>query len=229
MIYMNPRTNRFTAGVIALALLVSATTTAHSQATQTGQTERTSRTSRYEELPNFHQVTAQLYRGAQPRRDGIKQLAALGIKTVINLRAADDDARTEERAAVALGLRYFNVPMSDFGRPTDAQVERVMQIIDAPENQPVFVHCKRGADRTGTIFAVYRITHDGWTSGQAKAEANRYGMRPWQFEMKDYITDYYTARTGTKIDGFGDRRTQATADVVASARRGLKYLRQIAP
>ncbi|MGH9902136.1 MAG: fused DSP-PTPase phosphatase/NAD kinase-like protein, partial [Pyrinomonadaceae bacterium] len=83
------------------------------------------------------------------------------------------------------------VPMKRHARPTDEQVERVLAIVNAPENQPAFVYCKRGGDRTGVVVAVYRISQDGWTSATAKAEANRYGMFVTQLEMKDYITQYY--------------------------------------
>ena len=41
---------------------------------------------------------------------------------------------------------------------------------------PVFVHCRRGADRTGTAIACYRIEHDHWTNQQALAEAKTFGM-----------------------------------------------------
>ncbi len=77
------------------------------------------------------------------------------------------------------GLRYFNVPTGRLGRPSDERIESVLAIINASENQPVFVHCRRGADRTGTVIAIYRIEHDGWTSERAKAEANHYGMGFW--------------------------------------------------
>jgi len=170
----------------------------------------------YRELPNFHQINDQLYRGAQPKRGGIQRLAQLGVKTIVNLRAHDEHSQTEEREVRVAGLRYFNVsvekitlvaalksltdlryfnlPVKRFGRPTDAQVERVLSIINAPENQPVFVHCKRGADRTGTIIAIYRIEHAGWSSERAKAEANRYGMAWWERGKKNYIRDYYRRR-----------------------------------
>jgi uncharacterized protein (TIGR01244 family) len=151
---------------------------------------------KYKELPNFHRVNSNLYRGAQPSEDGFKQLAALGIKTVVNLRDDDERARAEETEARAAGLRYFNIPLDGFGRPSDEKVERVLAVINAPENQPVFVHCKRGADRTGTVIACYRISHDGWTSEQAKAEAKRYGLSIWEVGMKDYIRDYYERRAG---------------------------------
>ena len=70
-------------------------------------------------------------------------------------------------------------------------VERVLTIIDAPENQPVFVHCRRGADRTGTIIACYRITHDGWNADQAKKEARLYGLSRLQHGMMNYIEKFY--------------------------------------
>ena len=148
----------------------------------------------FKELPNFHRVNERLYRGAQPKRGGIRRLAQLGIKTVVNLRADDERSQAEEQEARAAGLRYFNVPFERLGRPADEQVERVLSIINKPENQPILVHCQRGADRTGAIIAVYHIEHDGWTSERAKAEANRYGMRWWQRGKKDYIRDYYRCR-----------------------------------
>jgi tyrosine-protein phosphatase SIW14 len=148
-------------------------------------------TSNYKELPNFHQVNEKVYRGAQPKKDGFKRLAQLGIKTIINLRNDDAMAEREGVEVRALGLHYFNLPLNRTGRPADDQVERALKILNNADNQPVFVHCKLGADRTGTIIAVYRISHDGWTSERAKAEANSFGMHFWEAGMKDYIHDYY--------------------------------------
>lgn len=146
---------------------------------------------RYEELPNFHRVNSQLYRGGQPKAGGISKLAALGIKTIVNLRQTDDDTRAEARAAEAAGLRYFNIPMPGTSKPTDEQMNRALAVINAPENQPVFVHCKRGSDRTGTVIACYRIRKDGWTAHDAKQEAAHYGMWRMELGMKHYIEDFY--------------------------------------
>ena len=155
----------------------------------------------YKELPNFHVVNLGLYRGAQPKPGGIKRLAQLGIKTIVNLRDDDERATAEGAEARVEGLRYFNLPLKRLGRPSDEQVEEVLSVIDTRRNQPVFVHCKQGVDRTGLVIACYRIVHDGWTSEQAKAEANSFGMHPWEFGMKDYIRDFYRRhllKTGAK-------------------------------
>src|SRR5215468_12462864 len=98
----------------------------------------------YSELPNFYRVNEHLYRGGQPQPGGIKRLGELGVKTIVNLRGEQDLSRAEQKEAALAGIRYFNVPMAGIGRPSDAEVSRVMAIIDEPENWPVFIHCKRG-------------------------------------------------------------------------------------
>jgi protein tyrosine/serine phosphatase len=146
---------------------------------------------RYPELPNFHMVNAQLYRGAQPKTGGLRTLKKIGVKTIVNLRGADEDTQAEAKEAQALGLRYYNVALPEFSKPKDKDVQQVLDIINAAENQPVFVHCRRGADRTGTIIACYRITRDGWTAAEAKKEAEKYGLSWTQRGMKHYIEEFY--------------------------------------
>ncbi|HKQ50808.1 MAG TPA: sulfur transferase domain-containing protein [Pyrinomonadaceae bacterium] len=150
-------------------------------------------------LTNFHQVNERLYRGGQPREGGFRELAARGVNTVINLRDDDERAAAEGSEARAAGLRYFNIPFGRLGRPTDEQVEHALALINAPENGVVFVHCAKGQDRTGTIIAVYRLTHDRWTAKQATTEAEHYGMKFWQHWMKDYIHDYYERHAHTQV------------------------------
>jgi tyrosine-protein phosphatase SIW14 len=159
---------------------------------------------RYRELPNFHQVNPRLHRGGQPRPGGIGLLSSLGVKTVINLRDDDERAEAEGREATAAGLRYLNIPLARWDRPAAADIERVLALIDDPANGVVFVHCAHGADRTGVVLAAYRISRDGWTSEQAKAEAKQYGMKFWQRGMKDFIHDYYRDRAAKTQPATGD-------------------------
>jgi protein tyrosine/serine phosphatase len=150
---------------------------------------------RYKELPNFNRVNQRLYRGGQPTKEGMNKLAALGVNTIINLRDADQRAFTEAEQAKSAGLRYFNVPFKRRGRPGDSQMNEVLSMIDAPENGVVFVHCHKGKDRTGTVIAIYRISHDNWTDQDAKREAESFGMKFWQRGMKEYISDYFRDRS----------------------------------
>ena len=147
------------------------------------------------DLPAFHEVNPRFYRGGQPTKDGIQWLARLGVKTIINLREADEDSRAEEFWAREAGLRYVNFPMEGRGRPTNETVNAVLASIEARAGQPVFLHCKRGKDRTGLIVACYRIAHDHWTSEAAIREARRLGMRWSEFGKQRYIREFYQSHT----------------------------------
>lgn len=142
------------------------------------------------DLPNFSQVNANLYRGGQPTAAGVKQLKGK-VKTIVYLRGADERAGVEEKWAKSAGIAFQLFPLNNWLEPKDTQVKKILAFIEDPQNQPVFVHCKRGADRTGTIVAVYRISHDEWTAKQATDEAKQFKFGWWQFWMKDYINDYY--------------------------------------
>ena len=143
------------------------------------------------DLPNFGQVNATLYRGGQPTEAGVKKLAQMGVKTIIDLRGEDERAQTEEAWARSAKIKFVNISMANWFKPNTADIERIVKEINQPENQPVFIHCRRGADRTGTVIAVYRIAYDNWTAQQAIDEAKNYKIGWWQFWMKDYINDYY--------------------------------------
>ena len=143
------------------------------------------------DLPNFYSVNSNLYRGAQPTEQGVKDLAKMGVKTIINLRGDEDRAKNEEIWAKNNGIKFINVNLSNWFKPQTYDIESIIKDINISENQPVFVHCQRGADRTGTVIAIYRITHDNWTAKQAIDEAKKFNLGWWQFWMKDYINDYY--------------------------------------
>ena len=139
-------------------------------------------------LPNFHEVSDGLFRGARPGEGGMKELARLGIRTIVDLRTGDEIE--EERAeAIEAGLRHINVPFGAFRRPADEGVERVLGLLAESEHRPVFVHCRRGRDRTGMMIACYRMRYEGWTAERALKEATRHGLAWWQFRMKGYIKD----------------------------------------
>lgn len=135
---------------------------------------------------NFHQVNEHVYRGAQPHGEGFAALARIGIKTVIDLRGE----KSEESAVSAAGMRYMRMPWSGYKAPDDSQIATVLALLNDNSAWPVFVHCKRGADRTGTAIACYRIAHDHWTNQQALAEAKSFGMSSLEVAMQRFILNF---------------------------------------
>ncbi len=66
--------------------------------------------------------------------------------------------------------------MKGMSTPDAKQVASVLAMFTDSASGAVFVHCKRGADRTGMVIAVYRISHDHWDNRKALAEAKADGM-----------------------------------------------------
>jgi tyrosine-protein phosphatase SIW14 len=170
---------------VALVVVVSATGLA------------TSATAQIAGVTNFHQVNDHIFRGAQPTDDGFKSLAKLGVKTVIDLRETDSRSAAEKKVVEGAGMRYINIPLQGMSAPSQADVAKVMALFDDPSAGPVFVHCRRGADRTGTVVACYRIAHDGWDNAKALREAKTDGMSWVEVAMQHYVMTYQgSAATG---------------------------------
>jgi len=124
-------------------------------------------------IDNFGRVNQGYYRGAQPEGRDYADLAALGIKTVINL-TSDDAQANEESMVERAKMTYFEIPMTTHEPPTAAQLAQFMKIVNDPANHPVYVHCVGGRHRTGVMTAAYRMTQDGWTADRAFSEMKQY-------------------------------------------------------
>ncbi|HWP43990.1 MAG TPA: tyrosine-protein phosphatase [Blastocatellia bacterium] len=177
---LSPATSAATAVVVSLMLLTAA------RAAQ--QDELLSKI----KIKNFGCINETFYRGAQPKEDDYKDLAALGIKTVIDLQRVGE--RDEQRLVEAAGMKFYRIGMSDRKRPSLEQIELFLKIVNDPANQPVFVHCRGGRHRTGVVTAAYRMTREGWRPEQAIAE-----MKKFDFDrgfghgaLKDFVFDFHS-------------------------------------
>ncbi len=141
-------------------------------------------------VPNFHRVDDHLYRGAQPNAAGFQSLAHLGVRTVVDLRDAGKRAEWEKNLVRAAGMRYVNIPLSGIEAPSPAKVQAILALFEDSSVSPLFIHCRQGADRTGTLVACYRIEHDGWQNRKALQEAHSMGMHWFEFAMKNYILSF---------------------------------------
>ena len=123
-------------------------------------------------LENLHVVALHLYRGAQPKEAGFRELKALGVKTVINLRNFHTD--TDRAESAKAGLDLIEIPMNTWQVGEDDAI-RFLRVVTDKTRGPFFVHCQHGADRTGTMIAVYRIVVCDWTKERAFDEMRNGG------------------------------------------------------
>ena len=155
-----------------------------------------------ENRPNFQKVDDHVYRGSQPTNSGFKELVQLRIKTVVDLRDIGEHSQADEQKVVTdLGMRYVSIPMHGMSTPKDDQVAAVQALFNDTSSGPVFVHCKRGADRTGMMVAVYRISHDQWDNKKALREAKSNGMSMFERAIQHYVMDYKPAVTFAATNG----------------------------
>jgi len=152
-------------------------------------------------IKNFGQMDDRFYRGARPKTEDYPALAALGVKTIIDL--TDNSREYEQPAVERAGLRYINIPMEDKSRPTMEQVNEFLKVVDDPATGKFFLHCAGGRHRTGVMGAVYRFNHDHWSLDQAMTEMNQYefGSGYGHGQQKDFVQEYwqqFQAKQNTK-------------------------------
>jgi len=142
-------------------------------------------------IRNFDRVDEHVYRGGQPTTPGFAYLAKLGVKTVVDLREPGERSKAEERAVTALGMHYINVPMTGLTPPNAAETAKILGLLENGASGPVFVHCWRGADRTGAVIAAYHIDHDNWNNARALKDAKAHGMSFFQLPRERYISEFH--------------------------------------
>ena len=158
-------------------------------------------------ISNFGQLDQNFYRGARPKAEDLRSLAALGVHTIIDLT---DNSRDKEQPAVeAAGMRYVNIPIVDKTNPSAAQISEFLKIVNDPATGKFYVHCAGGRHRTGVMAAVYRFNHDHWNYDQAYAEMLKY----------DFYTSNGHGKQLTFVQDYWQQIQAKNASVAATATR----------
>jgi len=142
------------------------------------------------DVRNFGEVEpGVLYRAARCGAAGIDQLVShYHIRTIVNLDKDDDVCAAIRRH----GLHYYRLP-SNAARRNETQMKQFLRLMaeardgSAADVLPVYVHCDRGADRTGEAVAAYRIVFQNWTADKAIAELSKYHYLQVFTEPKKFL------------------------------------------
>jgi uncharacterized protein (TIGR01244 family) len=161
------------AGVLALAAGVAAQVT---KATVPG-------------VANYAKVESTVACAGAVTLEGVAEIRKLGYKAIINLRQATEpgaDVDAEAAAAKDAGLRYVHLPVNG-ASPDPAVVDRFLEAVVDPANQPVLVHCHSG-NRAAALWMIKRMVVDGWDVDRASAEATAAGLT--SPALKAFALDY---------------------------------------
>ena len=143
-------------------------------------------------IKDFAKVNDYLYRGAQPRDDGLEQLKKLGVDTIVDLRGVLHGVVDEERdRAHVLGIRLVYLPGNGWSNPTDDQIAQFFALMLERPRRRIFIHCWLGGDRSGVFIAAYRIAFEGWTAEQAVDEMREFHyLEFWHPGMRRYVEEF---------------------------------------
>ncbi len=188
--------------LFALVLLLPCTACAKSEAPTEPRNPLWAQSVPLEHAENFYRIAPGMYRSAQPDRKAMKSYAAMGIRTIINLRNNHDD--NDEAAGTNLILR--RIPINTWNI-TDEQVITLLVMLRT-EERPILIHCLHGADRTGLMTAMYRIIEQGWSKEEALQELREggYGFHSIWRNIPRYIQEVDIQAIRAAVDARAPKR-----------------------
>src|SRR5215472_9326838 len=119
----------------------------------------------------------------------VAEIKKMGFTSIINLRQPTEqgaDIEAEAAAAKTAGINFFNIPFNN-AAPDTAVVDKFLQTIAQPGNQPAFIHCASG-NRAAAMWFVKRVLVDKWDLDKAGAEAASLGLT--NAMLKNFMLDY---------------------------------------
>lgn len=156
---------------------------------------------------NFFEIAPGVYRSNQPTHRRFERYAAMGIKTVVNLRGEDPRAHYlfERESCEQLGLTLLNAKLhARLAQPRQRLLD-VLETLRTAE-KPLMFHCKSGADRAGFVAAMYLMVFENQPVEIARRQLGlKYIHLKWtKTGVQDYIIDAYAAQNARAPIGFED-------------------------
>jgi len=117
-----------------------------------------------------------LYTGGVPDADALAAFSGLGVGTVIDLRGADERARSDTQAtSESLGMRYDTLVIDGADDLTPENAERLRHLLDEADGK-VLLHCASG-NRVGALLALMAYREEGLSRRWALALGRAAGLK----------------------------------------------------
>jgi uncharacterized protein (TIGR01244 family) len=126
-----------------------------------------------ETIYHWYRLDDRVTTSGQPTETQLADIAALGVRCVINLGLhIHEKALRDEAATVhALGMTYVHIPV-DFQNPTERDFDAFCTALNKASDSPVHVHCIANY-RVSAFFYRYRRTIVGMDEARARADLDR--------------------------------------------------------
>lgn len=147
-------------------------------------------------FPNRHRLSDEAWRAAQPLPHQIRDFAARGVRTIVNLRGQLQSSSYlyETVACRKAGLALIDFRVRSRAAPSREEVLAARDLFATLE-YPIVIHCKAGADRAGLMSALYLHTRQGVPIEEARRQLSlKYGhIRQADTGILDHFFDAYVA------------------------------------
>lgn len=106
---------------------------------------------------NLRRVGDGVWAGAQPDEGEYRELAAHGVRLVVDLRTGvrDDPQEDDDASLRQLGIDRVSLPVPDGHVPSPSTVRRLLQVIGDADDGLVYIHCGAGVGRSAAAQAAF--------------------------------------------------------------------------
>lgn len=148
---------------------------------------------------NFHWIEpGVMARTNQPSPQAVARYAAMGIKTILNLRGPSNTGyyALEREACAAHGIIMIDARMHSREPPSVEQVLQAKRLFETIA-YPALMHCKSGADRAGVMAVLYKHLKMGVPISEAVEQLSLKYLHVKQGKtgMIDYFFETYLEET----------------------------------
>ncbi len=153
-------------------------------------------------------VSEGVFRGPHPEEADLRELSGMGIRTVLSLEDNPAVVAEEDRSCQSLNINFVNIPLSEIAPPSPSALKQAVSVIQQYRDGGIYIHCRRGVDRTGYVIASFRMLVDRYELDTAYKECCDHGhskliyffwknslKRIWRDALLSEIVNYNPDRT----------------------------------